>query len=251
MNNVNDEFDKKESRIKLVRNESIGSYSWDSSESNINGGYGINEWSSSSVNQLLNEMYYNGNNATTSCDFTSSGLNSDAKKMITKITWNTGSNGEITYNSINSSKFYELERSDNIGKICESGDYCNDDILRTSVYTGYIGLIYPSDYGFATAGNESFSRAECLKVPLHNWENQESCSNWLYNGNSMWSMMPKVNDTSADRVFFIQNFVYDSLACNGIYKHATPWTRPVAYLKSNVKIIKGNGTKNTPFELSL
>ena len=36
MNNIDDGTGKKETRIKLIRNESIGAYSWDSSESSIN-----------------------------------------------------------------------------------------------------------------------------------------------------------------------------------------------------------------------
>lgn len=42
--------------------------------------------------------------------------------------------------------FYSWERSDNTGKTCSSGTYCNDTVERTTVFTGKVALIYPSDY---------------------------------------------------------------------------------------------------------
>lgn len=43
MSNIDDGTVKKESRLKLVREEAIGSYSWDTSDSSVNGGEGVNE----------------------------------------------------------------------------------------------------------------------------------------------------------------------------------------------------------------
>ena len=47
--------------MKIVRNDSLGNYSWDSSESAINSGYGINEWSNSKIKTELNTDYINTN----------------------------------------------------------------------------------------------------------------------------------------------------------------------------------------------
>ncbi|MGN1342215.1 MAG: hypothetical protein ACI4VL_03185, partial [Bacilli bacterium] len=44
-------------KVKLIRNESIGGYSWDTSASDINSGYGINEWSQADLMKLLNPGY--------------------------------------------------------------------------------------------------------------------------------------------------------------------------------------------------
>ena len=46
--------------VKLVRSESLGSLSWDTSESSVNGGYGVNEWSQADLQVYLNKMYYGG-----------------------------------------------------------------------------------------------------------------------------------------------------------------------------------------------
>ena len=57
MNNIDDGTGKKETRIKLIRKDAIGIYSWDSSESSINSGYGVNEWSQADLMKLLNPGY--------------------------------------------------------------------------------------------------------------------------------------------------------------------------------------------------
>ena len=98
MNNIDNGSNKKEKRVKIIRNESIGNYSWDTSDSSINGGYGINEWSQADLMKLLNPGYesesvggslywnsgagtcYNGkNNSTTGCDFTNIGFPNELK----------------------------------------------------------------------------------------------------------------------------------------------------------------------------
>jgi len=157
-------------RIKIVRNESIGEYSWDSSVSSINDGQGINEWSQSKMMLLLNHgpyylrtsgICYNGvNNATIACDFSESGLMDESKNMIDAITWNLGSNDGViyTYSNTNTIDFYHQERSKNTGKICSSGDYCTDQVLRTVAWNGNVGLMYPSDYGYATSGGDTTNR---------------------------------------------------------------------------------------------
>lgn len=47
-----------ESHLKIIRDESIGEYSWDSSDESINTGYGINEWSTSDMVSVLNNGPY-------------------------------------------------------------------------------------------------------------------------------------------------------------------------------------------------
>src|SRR5574344_2618516 len=45
MNNIDDGTGTTSTKVKLIRAESIGDYSWDSSDSTINYGWGVNEWS--------------------------------------------------------------------------------------------------------------------------------------------------------------------------------------------------------------
>ena len=210
-----------EIRIKLIRNEAIGGYSWDASI--YNSGYGINEWSQADLMYLLNpgytgingSLYYNSskgtcyaglNNATTSCDFTSTGLKSNLKSLIDDALWNTGSNGaEVSWDAITTSKFYELERSNNTGKICTSGQYCNDPLGRTTAWVGKVGLMYPSDYGYATSGG-NYKREYCLSQILYTWNNYAECykGDWLYTDtNHQWTLTPLAISDAATYPFVV------------------------------------------------
>ena len=50
--------------VKLIRKDSLGDLSWDSSESSVNNGYGVNEWSQADLKNYLNTMYYGGTTVT-------------------------------------------------------------------------------------------------------------------------------------------------------------------------------------------
>jgi len=89
MENVDDGSGKSEARVKIIRNEPIGNYIWDTSDSTINQGNGVNEWSQADVNVLLNDYYYNRrenqscfcglNNMTTQCSFGKIGIFEESK----------------------------------------------------------------------------------------------------------------------------------------------------------------------------
>ena len=81
--------------------------SWDSSDSTINSGYGINQWRASGsyegsdLMQLLNGEYLSKQNVedacynwTTeemgTCNFSSTGMSSAYTSMIENVVWNTG-----------------------------------------------------------------------------------------------------------------------------------------------------------------
>ncbi len=269
MNNIDDGTGKKETRIKLIRNESIGDYSWDSSAISVNNGYGVNEWSQADLMKLLNSgyesesvggsLYYNGgsgtcysdrSNTTSSCDFTSSGLKENLKELIGDAIWNTGSNDGVTYtyNNILASKFYELERSSNNGKICTSGGFCNDTVARTTTWNGKIGLMYPSDYGYATSGGTSMNRTSCLVFELSNWYRANDCYNndWLYNSNNwQWTLSPVADSSDAREVFSVSD---DGLVGTSQAMYAS-LVRPSVYLISSTSILGGEGTLENPYTI--
>ena len=265
MNNVDDGTGNKVSRLKLIRSESIGDYSWDTSESSVNSGWGVNEWSQSDLMKLLNpgyeseevggSLYYNGgsgtcynssSNGTTSCDFTSSGLKENLKALIGDVVWNTGSNDGVTYkyNNIIASKFYELERSSNTGKICTSGSYCTDTVERTTDWTGKIGLIYPSDYGYATSGGSTNNRTSCLNKRLYSWDSYSDCNNNDWLRDSGWTASPNAYSPYASVVFLVSGpTVIDNLAYYGDV------VRPSVYLLASTTILSGEGSQTNPYIL--
>ena len=267
MNNIDDGTGKKETRIKLIRNESIGEYSWDISESSVNNGYGVNEWSQADLMKLLNpgyesesvggSLYYNNssgncysNNATIACDFTTTGLKTNLKKLIGNTLWNTGTNGTNDYKSASKglvSHFYSYERSSNTGKICSSGTYCNDTVKRTTTWNGKIGLMYPSDYGYATSGGTSMNRASCLAKELYNWDSASDCYNddWLYTGTEQWTVSPDADSSFANGVFFAGKVGYVAINNAG----NAGLVRPSVYLISTTAILGGEGTLENPYEI--
>ena len=263
MKDIDDGTGNKSDRLKIVRNEQIARLSWDISESSVNNGRGVNEWSQADLMKLLNPGFSNDqydnslywNNKAGSChygelfdcDFTSTGIKDSMKNLIDSAVWNTGSQGSAYMLSNGKpSQFYEYERSTNTGKICSSGASCNDTIERTTKWTGKIGLIYPSDYGYATSGgSENTTRDTCLNTILFDWSRGSGCkdNSWIYDGEESWTMMPYAAYDVANYVFFISGYV-NSVGVGNAYN-----VKPSAYLKSSVKIVSGSGSQDDPFVL--
>ena len=265
MKNVDDGTGNKNDRVKIIRDPLTDGYIWDTSESSINNGRGVNEWSQSKLMKLLNPGYeseaiggslywnnssgkcHNGeNNITKSCDFTSTGIKDKLKSLISDAVWNTGSS--MTCSQI-ASKFYTEERGTRNGKICTSGDYCNDMVERTTTWTGKVGLMYPSDYGYATSGGSTTDRATCLNTALTWWQNSSECfkNDWIYTARLQWNLSPYANAYNADSIFITEINGNVSYYSSGIGSFQV---RPTVYLLSNVKISGGTGTQTNPYILS-
>ena len=247
MNNIDDGTGNKETRLKIIRNESIGYYSWDNKASGTGSAissYGSNDWSDSALQLVLNsgaywnrtsgECPFGQNGATTPCDFSESGLTEEAKSMISNAVWNLG--GSSTYNDLMANMFYEIER----GTSVYSG--------RSTKWTGQIGLMYASDYGYATSGGSSTDRTTCLAMKLYDWHDTSNCYNndWLYRGLALWTLTPYSSDSY--HVFHV-----DSDGHLGYYyvRSTIISVSPALYLSSNVKIIGGDGSESDPYQLSL
>ena len=240
--------------IKLIRNEALGDLSWDSSESSINRGLGVNEWSRSDLKEYLNTMYYGGsavtcyneaNNATTTCPAAS--VNEPAKTMIDDHTWNTGA---IEYATRKDTiAFYNAERGSLTGKKCTDGVGCNDTVTRTTSWTGYVALPYTTDWAYAS------SKVEC-QTNLQTASDDSSSyfkyictqSNWMWHSDHlfMWMLSPAVRSSEALAVWYACNngFVNDM----GAYSAFSVF--PTIYLKSDIKIVGGTGIKADPYILS-
>ena len=254
---VDDGTGKIEKRLKIVRNESIGNYSWDNKDTTTGAenNYGKNNWPDARLNYLLNaghesetyggSLYWNrksgtcyagSGNATTSCDFTYTGLTDPAKEMIGDAKWYLG--GTASYNSSSDGltlHWYKYER----------GTTVYNSSTRSTNWTGKVGLIYPSDYGYATSGNSSTTRTTCLAKELNHWNEASACyqNDWLFKSEYMWSLLPLASRSY--RVFFVYSsgFVDYSDACD------TSGVWPVVYLKSTIKVTTGTGSSDSPFIL--
>ena len=263
MKDVDDGRGNKEDRVKLIRASSIGRYSWDTSDSTTNNGSGVNEWSQADLMKLLNpgyesesvggSLYWNNqsgtcysdeNNVTTSCNFTSKGIKDKLKTLISDVVWNTGTS---TISSQIPSEFYTEERGTRNGKICSSGNYCNDTIERTTTWTGKVGLMYPSDYGYATSGGSTTDKTTCLNTYLNGWSSVSDCINndWLFNSSYQWTLSPYASSSFAYNAFIVSI----SGGVVNFYASHNYGVRPVVYLTSNVEIQSGDGSSGNPFIL--
>ena len=234
--------------VKLIRNESIGSFSWDNKASGTGSStseYGSNDWSDSALQLVLNEGAYwnrtNGtcpsgkNGATTNCDFSANGLTDEAKSMIETVTWKLG--GNSTYNNVTASMFYKRER----GTTVYSG--------RPTTWQGEIALMYPSDYGYATSGGSTTNREACLAKELYNWDSSSysDCKNndWIFNNDYQWTLTPYSRYSNGVVNVYSTGCVY----LDGYTADYSYGVRPSVYLTSNVSISGGDGTMNNPYIL--
>ena len=254
--------------IKLVRSEELGELSWDSSDSSVNDGNGVNEWSQADLKEYLNTMYYGGtsvtcyggrNNSTTTCPTGS--LNSTAKSMINNYTWNTGAiNVEdttivnIATFSLYTVPFYNAERGSVNGKICTSGDYCcNDTIERKTTWPGYVALPYTTDWAYASSETACATNINDGYDAANNNTDNMTCkkNNWMHHGSTkdeaMWMLSPYAFSDGADSVWR----VFGVGAAAGGYASDAISVFPSVYLNTEVKITSGSGSSSDPYILGV
>ena len=279
-NNVTKGDGSQENLVKIIMADSLGELSWDSKEIGVGtsiSGFGSNDWLDSQLMMMLNPVnylksgytnsndiissgsqqlyskmgsYYNGtkgcsptaiaSGASFSCtevDFTSTGLKNDTtRNAIEEVIWNLG--GSSTYKDVTPSIFYERER----GTTVYSG--------RPTTWTGKIGLMYPSDYGYATSGGATKDRAACLAKELYNWDSSDlndcKANDYLLDVNKIqWTLAPY--SARARYVFSVNTGGY----VNNYYASNTDVVRPTLFLKSNVLIKSGTGESSNPYQLKL
>ena len=278
-NNITKADGTKENLIKIIRDDSIGNFSWDYKQNGVGssiGNYGSNDWTDSQLMMMLNPVdylksgytnsndiisynnqeiyskmgsYYNGTKGCkpasiasgstficTEVDFTGSGLKNDnTRNAIETVAWNLGGAGQNGTSSI----FYERERS----TVIYDG--------RPTTWTGKIGLMYPSDYGYATGGGSTSDRSVCLAKELYNWDDSSvsDCKNndYLYKSSySQWTLAPSFSGDNYVFSFGKSGFVhYHYLSSADLEVH------PVVFLKSNISIISGTGTSTDPYQLKI
>jgi len=244
-----------EELVKIVKDEpfkdsngNLMDMSWDTSESTINGGVGVNEWSQADLKTMLNTYYlgvensictYCNDGSCNSCNSSVIPINITYRNMIESVVWNTGA---IEWNDdgITPLQAYNAERGTRTGKICTSSggqyDYCNDTVTRTTEWEGKIGLMYPSDYGYAGGSTcTSITNGVCSKS---NWLNARYLERY-------WTISPNAASDNASCVWRVNWFsAHSDEASDG------SGVLTSLYLKSNVKIIDGDGSKNNPYKLS-
>ena len=168
-----------------------------------------NDWSNATLKTYLNTNYYNS-------------LSNSSKAMISTSKYYLGG-GDL--HSLSTNDIYSFERS--------NSTYSE----RPNNWLGKIALMYLSDY-YMPYG---------MGVDTSCYNNPNSCSSyydthWLENNIVMYYLTPISSG----------NYVYAYLYMTGVSSSSTSVQRniqPVLYLKSNVKIVDGNGSADSPYVL--
>jgi len=229
---VEDSQGNVDKRLKIIRNSYIGSYSWDTSTYNDN--LGINEWKQSDLKILLNDGdYYNRTNSLSSV-----GLTTESKDMILNAKWYLGAAVPFGTTNMTADLMYTYERGTLNGKQCSGGYFCNDNVPRTTLWSGMVGVIYPSDFGYS--GNID----TCKTTNLIDYNLECYKTTWIL---PQWTLTPLAS--ANDGAHGIYNV-------NGDYRVATAPAAnssivyPAVYIKENINITSGTGTEKNPFVLS-
>ena len=202
---------------------------------------GTNNWSTASLKTELNGTYL-----TTLLG--SSNVNSKLSNSIANAKWHLGGASSSNYNTLTAEGIYKEERN-------TSAIYSGNP---SSIYAK-VGLMYPSDYGYATIGGTNINKSECRARDLYDWDGSiySDCRNndWLFISqnnfvnNVEWTITPR-SDTSGN-VLHIRstgnvNHQYNYIDVPNFYWAA----RPTFYLDSSVlKIVGGLGTKDNAYRI--
>ena len=255
-------------KIKLIRNESIGNMAYDNDEEDtylksissysdsnkvvkklsnneknkrksvkfiVSGGpgktdaQGKNNYSTSSLQKILNNYYYNSKNysGNSSYTFTNIGIKNDVTRNI--ISSNNYYLGGIQYEvNYNVNKIYQEERSTEV--------YGGN----ATTWTGKLAIPYPSDYGYAVDLNKCskslnlYNDAVCIS---NNWMSSISTS-------EIWLLNPRT-DTSNQSSSIVSNKISFSPVDDKKAIFST------LYLDSKLTIKSGSGTSSSPYQLSV
>ena len=237
-------------KTKLIRNSSIGEYSWDNKDTSTGAksAYGKNDWTDARLMKLLNpgyesettggSLYYNaksGNcysgqsNATKACNFTSTGIkNATTRNLISDTIYYLGGHNSF---SVYPNQIYEKER----GTTVYSG--------RPTSWIGKIAIAYPSDYGYAadlgkcTKQLGSYNDTTCTS---NNWMNT------IIAPNNGWLLTPSSgNERYVWRVYSPGDVYYN------IYAYIASGVAPVLYLGSELSVKAGIGSSSDPYQISV
>ena len=244
----------------MVRDEILTEYSFDNKTTaqGIETNRGTNDWSNSYLREFLNDYYYEGKtitchtddapgwptdvtatNATITCPNVSK-INTSSKNMIEQSTWYLGGStykiNTQPYETYSVNELYVSER-------------------ETKVYSGhattssdYIGLIYPSDYGYASTDESCRQNLRSgLTYENNAYGGSPTCknNNWLNKSKWYWTISPY--SSRSEGIF--------TVPADGRLSYDLSFSRanvlPSLYLKQDVKVVGGLGTKDNMFKLEI
>ena len=254
---------KIENRVKIIKDQSIGEYKWDDGTTAYNytkndnlmllqdknklkvkylekknknnfidlaiaepAKSALNNWARpASLNTYLNKTYLNA-------------LSTTSQNMIGDTKYYLGGGGNNS-NFNSSVDFYSYERKI---KNTKSNEFYYDK--NPNSWTGKLGLMYVSDYGYASDN--------CETKALNDYNNSNDLricnnANWLFNLKKLEATITQYSNTSTSIHYIADNGIVVSTYQASL---AQTVVRPTLYLKSEVRIIDGEGTSTNPYIIS-
>ena len=255
--NTTDSSGATSKKLKLVRDESLGNYSWDATG---NDNYGYNDWTQADLMKELNGDYldisltennpwYNSMwNDTNSSpviaksaifDYTKT-IKNKYQQMISSSVWKLGANSWYPAEAplgLYTLTQYNAERS--------TTTYQNS--LNT-IWIGKIALFYASDFGYASSDincRENIrSGAEYTNNIINLTNVNCKNNNWMFKNDNTyyWTLSP----------YSLNNNCLFNLNTAGTIDHYYAFVsfavRPSLHLNSNIRIISGIGEKDNPYK---
>ena len=208
-----------ENRVKLIRNDSIGAIKYGSNST----------WMGSNIQSLLNTCYLGktsscssycysyGTSAVGLCNYSSDGIKESEyyENMIEDVYYNVGA-------------------GDSTNKTADN--YYTQEIASYASSASKIGLMYASDWGYAIKG---FTGVLGSNGSPQSYMNK----NWLFSNGAEWTM----SAYSSSNPLYVDyiGYLHHLNASVGLA------ARPVLYLKSNVYVTGGTGSKTNPYRLGI
>ena len=205
---------------------------------------GKNNWSTASLKTALNGTYL-------TTLLSTSNVNSKLSSAIANTKWHLGGGSSSNYNTLTAEGIYIEERN-------TSAIYSGNP---GSIYA-QVGLMYPSDYGYATVGGTTTNKSRCRAKELYNWDS----SSYSYCKNNDWLFTSQATSWGSNKNEWLLS-PYSSASSSAAYLHSSGYVnlsndhgvegdrfavRPSFYLDSSVlKIVgTGDGTKDNAYRVA-
>ena len=161
-----------------------------------------NTWSSSDIKNTLNTTYLNS-------------LSSTWQNKIANHTWYVGGH---TTSSATPKEFYNAESSG-------------------TTWSGKIGLMYVSDYGYAASNNY-------WTTDMYDYDGGTYNSDWMHLGSTEWTISRRSDGTTSAFHVYSAGYVGNYSVSN------SNAVRPSFYLTSSTSYVSGSGTSADPIRIS-
>ena len=178
-------------------------------------GKNYSNWEGATLQTYLNGTYYNS-------------IDSTYKNMISEETYYLGGSTSSNYYTLTASGYYNAER--------DSSQVYSGNPGST---TQNIGLMYPSDYGYAAGSS-------CLSTTLIRYDTNCKNSDYLFSGVIEWLQVPY-----ASHIYYAAylNSTGNVGSSGSVVSNYALAVRPVLYLNTDVQITGGDGSQENAFKL--